>query len=107
MGNIRRALRDAEDTSPGRDGLPYAAWFNAGEHGVKTLSLVSDRLRNKKPMPVDFNDGDHVFLPKCDDDEFDGGFACFATDTRPICKKNTDNKTVSSANNACILPALE
>ena len=48
--DIEMFLKDAKDSAPGWDGIPFAAWYAGGEHAFVTLhDLVRSQIANSPP----------------------------------------------------------
>ena len=98
MSDISNALRCAKHSAPGVDGLPYAAWQAAGQHGAKTIYLILQHLLKGLMMPMEFNLSLMVFVPKGGEPD-ESTVVREPCDTRPLSLKNTDNKVVCSVIN--------
>lgn len=53
-------------SAPGRDGIPFGCWYNAGQFAWRTLQLVVGELWRGVLPPAEFNESIGVFLPKGD-----------------------------------------
>ena len=65
--SIEKAVRRASRSSPGPDGIPYAAWKRLGKVGTDILFEAAELLGKESIDEIDdhsFNIGDMVFLPK-------------------------------------------
>ena len=94
-----KCARTLKHSSPGRDGLPYAAWAAAEEHGARTLFGVGEWLMLGYRMPIKFNDSLTCFPPKGEEENDKNTIVRFAQDTRPLGLKNSDNKIIGGVQN--------
>ena len=90
-------------SAPGPDGLPYAAWAEAGLDAVVTLREVL-RASSRGDTYSDLNDQLAVFVPKDTEDAAPG--VREACDTRPLSLNNADVKTVTAVANGPLKRAL-
>ena len=110
--DVRRALRRSNDSAPGPDGIPYAAWRRLGEAAVGLLfgalrqlhrDSAADRLRvahwdEAGPGYHSFNHSLLYCLPKKPSGQTANGDPMYApANTRPLCVANTDNRLIASA----------
>ena len=110
--DVEQAIRAAGDTSPGPDGIPFAAWRSIKGLGVSILLGVARQLeREDAPEALQqayadeseigthgYNLGTLVCLPKAptgEDPELGTYFR--AADTRPLSIVNCDNRIVANS----------
>lgn len=101
VNSFRLFLLRAARSSPGPDGIPYAAWRNAGETAAATLRDALFWLASGRVLPLSWNDSLTFFIGKSDSaqelEEGDG--IVDAESVRTIAAKNTDNKAVAGVIN--------
>ena len=96
---IRRAIRIANNSSPGPDGIPYEAWrVTKGVDQIlfKVLQLLLDDPQATENFP-EFNEALLVCLPK-KTQAFDpeGNPIYHPGETRPLAISNTDNRLIAT-----------
>ena len=94
-----RFLCFATSTAPGPDGLPYAAWAQAGPAAATTLWFMLGWHASGLQPPLVFNQSALVFPPKGTHEADEELVAREPENTRPISLKNTDSKTVTGMAN--------
>lgn len=97
--DIMRFLCFATSTAPGPDGLPYAAWAQAGPAAATTLWFMLGWHASGLQPPLVFNQSALVFPPKGTHEADEELVAREPENTRPISLKNTDSKTVTGMAN--------
>ena len=109
--DIGNQIKRAKHSSPGRDGIPNAAWQADLETAVKTIHPVSQAIAEEIP-PADFNDSNVVFAPKGKEQSNSYNAKVIQLTRTPgtlrtIFLLNADNKYVSGAlNRIMIKPTL-
>ena len=94
------SIRSSNNSTPGPDGIPFAAWRAAPDLSAAVLFGVLDSLLNGLSPPAGFNHGFLFLLPKKE--------SGLVSDTRPISVTNTDNRflsTVARAIMPCVRPS--
>ncbi|MDA8582658.1 reverse transcriptase domain-containing protein, partial [bacterium] len=98
------ALRQAKNSSPGPDGIPYGAWRALGSLAVDTLRDALRGLASEEGARLleqdypDFNQSLVFFLPKTSSTTApDGAPACEAKNVRPLNVTNCDNRLLATA----------
>ena len=99
MNDYDQYLAHVCDSGVGRDGIPYAAWRQAGKHGRKTLSECGDELDNGRSIDFDWNDCLQAFLGKGDPPSGMQEWALDDDKTRALGLRNTDNKICAGVRN--------
>ena len=118
--DVRKAVDMSSKSSPGPDGVPYAAWRRLGPLAVDTLHAAalelasaggSASLLSAFPLDgdgnTDFNQAVMVFIPKKVDREVNGVRCCEPGDVRPLSIVNTDNRLMANAVRLRVEPLLE
>eukprot|EP00973_Karenia_brevis_P009063 1226564-Karenia_brevis.AAC.1 len=95
------------NTRTGADGIPYAAWYAAGESAVETIYLSLEACLNGQPLSDDEYIIVTVFVPKDLERELAGGVSCFASDLRPLGMKNTSIKIMCSSIDHSLCPQVQ
>ena len=96
--DVLGSIRSSNNSTPGPDGIPFAAWRAAPDLSAKVLSGVLDALLRGLTPPPGFNHGFLFLLPKKD--------TGLVSDTRPISVTNTDNRLLASTVARAIMPAV-
>ena len=91
-----RVTNSKKKTAPGPDNLPYPAWHT--KHSAATLLEVDILLRTGTEAEENFNDSCCDFVPKGGDEQGTVETLREANKTRPLSRKNCDNKMIMSAN---------
>ena len=110
--NIIKALRQAGNSSPGPDGVPFAAWRALGSAGVDLLQEIAGAVRSQYSHDAlveayhdECTSGQHNFnlsalvcLPKTPEGE-DPNLGAYYTpkELRPLAIVNCDNRIIASA----------
>ena len=92
----------AEDSRPGEDGIPYSAWGACPEEAAITLFGLGCELRRGLSFGIEFNINVCLFLPKGSKEADLQEIIRAPEETRPIGMKNTDVKTITSAENIAV-----
>lgn len=102
--DVSLALRQAKNSSPGPDGIPYGAWRALGPLAVDTLQDALRDLASEEGARLverdypDFNESLIFFLPKTSTSTAPDGAPAFeAPNVRPLNVTNCDNRLVASA----------
>ena len=103
---IGHYLRQVRNSAPGKDGIPYSAWFRAGPRAWLLLHQVAVWLCSGFGMLIDFNEALFVFIAKGVENDDQGGITREPIATRPLGLKNADVKAVSGATYALIKRAV-
>ena len=85
LESVRSAVLNSKNTSPGPDGIPFAAWRAIPDISSRVLFKALTSLLNGDQPPKDFNLGLLFLLPKKN--------THLVSDTRPLSVTNTDNRT--------------
>ena len=111
--DMRQAIRLSPSSSPGPDGIPFAAWRAISDIAVPLLQAVYEQLAAggaDEAHAADirkFNEGLMVFLPKDPSGVDVHGCPMFLpADTRPLSIGNADNRLIASAVQHRIEPIL-
>ena len=110
--HVEMAVSMSNNSSPGPDGIPYAAWRHAGRTAILILHAAAEQMqapdfRNTR-LPTGFNDSYLCCLPKkpSGTDQVAGDYF-LPSATRPLSLVNTDNRLIASALRIAIEPAVE
>ena len=108
--DFETALKRSNNSCPGPDGIPYAAWRKLGPQAVDVLweafnLMVSDGHSMSEGY-AGFNESLQFFLQKKAVDEVDGVSIFEPSGVRPLNVTNTDNRLVASAVRSAIEPVL-
>ena len=96
--DVERAINKSNDSAPGPDGVPFAAWRAVAPLAAPLLySALQAMLRGQLPPPG-FNLGTLFLIPK--------KLTGVISDTRPISVTNTDNRILASVMASAIMPAV-
>ena len=101
---FRELVARPRDSAPGPDGIPYAAWRNAGTCISDVLFNAYAAFMDGVPLPEGFNECILAFIPKGDEVSDTAVVARTPGLTRPISLSNTDSKYFALAIN---LPLAE
>ena len=96
--DILSSIKKSNNSSPGPDGVSFAAWRAVPEFSAKILYDVFKAISMGQPPPAGFNKGLLFLLPK--------KFTGLISDTRPISVTNTDNRIIAAAIAHKIMPAV-
>lgn len=104
LQEVEAQITNSKNTSPGPNGVPFAAYRALQQHGGATspgklIFQVMLALQGTSPPPKDFNRANLSLFPK--DDTFHVGQA------RPIAVNNTDNRIIASTLRASIHDKLK
>ena len=118
--DIDRNVDKAPNSMPGPDGIPYIAWKRLGATGKQVLLEAAQDLHLEDTGPLLDEDGSEdllsisaynlgtlVFLPKkiAGVDPLWGDYY-FASDVRPLCIVNTDNRIIANSVRHKLEPVL-
>ena len=96
-----RAIRIANASAPGPDGMPYLAWQKSGPLAVNILWNALNAMYTDDDITTfypEFNAAILVCLPKKPTTIAKEGQAAYHSDsTRPLAISNTDNRIIASA----------
>jgi hypothetical protein len=95
---ILDSIRSSNNSTPGPDGIPFAAWRAAPDLAAPVLLGVLSALTRGLTPPAGFNHGFLFLLPKKE--------TGLVADTRPISVTNTDNRLLASTVARAIMPAV-
>ena len=87
------------NSAPGPDGIPFAAWRAAPDLAAPLLLNVFDAIASGSLPPEGFNHGLLYLLPKKD--------TGLLADTRPLSVTNTDNRILAAVVARGIMPAVD
>ena len=104
---IENTMRRLPDSASGPDGLPYAAWQNAGDEGVDTLWQTTDAQCAGDTPPPHYNDSVTVFVPKGELENDHIQDVREYEDNRPLTLKNSDGKIGAAAVNFATTPVIK
>ena len=96
--DIRNAVRRSNNSSPGPDGVPFAAWRAAPDLAAPLLLAVLLQLCRGQHPPPGFNHGLLFLIPK--------KHTGLVSDTRPISVTNTDNRILAATIASIIMPTV-
>ena len=109
--HIRRAIDHSNNSAPGPDGIPFAAWRKLGPLAVSTLfDAFQDMTAEGGPERMaeqypDFNASLLLFLPKKASGTLEDGTVFYDADSvRPLNVTNADNRLLASAVRLLIEP---
>ena len=110
---IKEAIKLSNDSSPGPDGIPYAAWRRLGNLACDTLHDAFVELSSEEGEDMmlreypDFNESLLIFLPKKAVDQTADGTEVFEpSGVRPLNITNADNRLLASAGRLVLEPLL-
>ena len=95
---VLEAIKGSNNSSPGPDGIPFAAWRAAAGFAGPVLFEVLKLLCKGQEPPPGFNHGLLFLIPK--------KHTGLISDTRPISVTNTDNRLLASTVAQLIMPAV-
>ena len=95
---ITEIIDRPNDSTPGPDKIPFAAWRAASDLSGPVLFRVFEAIAKGHLPPVGFNHGLLFLLPKKD--------TGLVSDTRPLSVTNTDNRILAAAVARGIMPAV-
>ena len=95
---ITEIIDRPNDSTPGPDGIPFAAWRAASGLSGPILLRVFEAVAKGHFPPEGFNYGLLFLLPKKD--------TGLVSDTRPLSVTNTDNRILAAAVARGIMPAV-
>ena len=98
LDDIKKAILISNNSTPGPDGIPFAAWRAAPELAAPVLFNVYRAMSNGQPPPPGFNKGVLFLLPKKP--------SGLIADTRPLSVTNADNRIIAAAAAHKIMPAV-
>ena len=98
LDDVSEAIKRSNNSSPGPDGIPFAAWRAAPDLASPLLFSVLSKICNGQPPPKGFNFGILFLIPKKP--------SGLVSDTRPISVTNTDNRLLASVVAHLIMPAV-
>ena len=96
--NLFDAIMQTNNSSPGPDGIPFAAWRAVAKHAAPVLHAVLLALARGQLPPAGYNYGLLFLIPKKG--------TLLPKDTRPISVTNADNRIVAKAIVEAIIPAV-
>ena len=91
------AIQSSNNSTPGPDGICFAAWRAVAPIAAPLLFDVSEAILKGHHPPDGFNHGLLFLLPK--------KLTGLAADTRPLSVTNTDNRLLAAAMARAIMPA--
>jgi len=95
---VLEAIKGSNNSSPGPDGIPFAAWRAAAGFAGPVLFAVLKLLCKGQEPPPGFNHGLLFLIPK--------KHTGLVSDTRPISVTNADNRILASTVAHLIMPAV-
>ena len=98
LSDVTEAIKRSNNSSPGPDGISFAAWRAAPELAAPVLFGVYQALCSGQPPPPDFNVGLLFLLPKKQ--------TGLISDTRPLSVTNSDNRILAAAVARAIMPTV-
>ena len=95
---LLEAISSSSNSSPGPDGIPFAAWRAIDNIAAPILANLATHISQRRTDLGRFNKSKLFLLPK----------KCtgLITDTRPICINNTANRIIARALVICITDAI-
>ena len=99
LDDVRRAITSPKNTSPGPDGIPFAAWRATVDIAAPILFRVLTALMDGERPPSGFNHGLLFLLPKKNTHTI--------SDTRPLSVTNTDNRILARVMSGAIMPGVK
>ena len=99
LEDILYAIKNANDSTPGPDGIPFSAWKAAPDLAAPILLNAFNAMSKRHKAPDEFNHGLLFLLPK--------KLSGLIEDTRPLSVTNTDNRIIASAVANVIMPAVK
>ena len=101
-----KVIKNASNTAPGVDGLPYAVWAADVNSSAETLLSVDDAMRWGAAPFIRFNTVILTFAPKGDDPNDAVEVLRHPGDLRPIALKCTSNNCIGGAWHRMLRPAM-
>ena len=101
-----KVINATGDTTPGPDGIPYAAWRGAPREVQRILFRCYLRWMEGDPVPSDFNFAFLALIPKGSQEEDSRLIARTPEDTRPLSLSNSDCKILANALKATMEDAV-
>ncbi len=98
LENVADAIKRSNNSSPGPDGVPFAAWRAAPDLASPLLFNVLNKICEGQAPPPGFNYGILFLIPKKP--------SGLVSDTRPISVTNTDNRLLASTVAHLIMPVV-
>ena len=98
LDDIVFSINHANNSTPGPDGIPFAAWRAAPDLAAPILLAVFKAICAGQPPPSNFNKGLLFLIPK--------KATGLISDTRPISVTNCDNRILSASVARAIMPAV-
>ena len=92
------SINHTNNSTPGPDGIPFAAWRAAPDLAAPILLAVFRSICAGQPPPSNFNRGLLFLLPKKN--------TGLISDTRPISVTNSDSRILSATVARAIMPAV-
>jgi len=98
LDDIIYSINHTNNSTPGPDGIPFAAWKAAPELAAPILLAVFHSICAGQPPPPNFNKGLLFLMPKKN--------TGLISDTRPLSVTNCDNRILSATVARAIMPAV-
>lgn len=98
LADVLFSINHSNDSAPGPDGIPYAAWRAAPDLAGPILLAALQAICQGRVPPAGHNYGLLFLIPKKPTD--------LISDTRPISVTNTDNRILASTIAHSIMPAV-
>ena len=98
LDDIVFSINHANNSTPGPDGIPFAAWRAAPDLAAPILLAVFKSICAGQRPPPNFNKGLLFLIPK--------KATGLISDTRPISVTNCDNRILSASVARAIMPAV-
>ena len=98
LEDILNAIKFSNNSSPGPDGISFAAWRAAPDLAAPVLLAALRAIFRGHNPPEGFNHGLLFLLPK--------KLTGLLSDTRPLSVTNTDNRLLASSVARAIMPAV-
>ena len=95
---IKEAIKLSNNSSPGPDGISFAAWRAAPDLAAPVLHNVLSAIMRGHTPPEGFNHGLLFLLPK--------KLTGLVSDTRPLSVTNTDNRLLAATVARAIMPSV-
>lgn len=96
--DIEKSIRRSNNSTPGPDGIPFAAWRAVPDLAGPVLFGVLNALSKRHRAPEGYNHGLLFLLPK--------KATGLVEDTRPLSVTNTDNRLLASTVARVAMPAV-
>ena len=104
QADVEKALQLSGNSSPGPDGIPFAAWRACKSLAAPVMFAALLQLTSADGLDIlgedfaDFNESILTFLPKKTDEEDEMGIPIYAAaNTRPLNITNADNRILANA----------